>query len=189
MNAVTAEYQSTLPFTLIHVSPGLAALHATRYRLLYPSDPSPLQATHCSKCGSFLLSGQGEVRVKRVTRAKRGTPFRVLRRTCQTCGSHDDLPLERGNAALYPKRKRVASLGQGNQPMVSRTLVPDESPAATPLPKLPPSSSTTSTLPKARPKKKSGLQAMLARNREREEKEKQERQSISGGLAAYLAEL
>jgi hypothetical protein len=30
---------------------------------------------------------------------------------------------------------------------------------------------------------------MLARNREREEKEKQERQSISGGLAAYLAEL
>ena len=171
--ALTAHYQRIIPFALLHPSPGLAALHASRSRLL---DPTPLQATHCSKCGSFLLGGQGDIRVQRLpVKKKKGGPApRVLRITCSRCGSHDDLPLERGNAALYPKRKRVPDV----------TTVQPTMPT-------PSTACVTPALPKARLKKRSGLQDMLLRNRMKVEKEREEREkeSSSGGLAVYLAAL
>lgn len=103
-SSLTENYQNALPYALLGASPSLAALHATRSRLLNPYQMDSLRSTHCSRCGTF----GGEVRVYRSGRT------RFLQRTCRACGFRDDVATDRGNAAVYTGRKK-----KGNR------LVPD----------------------------------------------------------------
>ncbi|KAI9001029.1 hypothetical protein BD414DRAFT_511632 [Trametes punicea] len=105
-NAATAKFQLALPFVLSSISPNLAALHATRARLLYPADNS-LAGTHCTRCGTPFLTAGGRIRSIR-RKKKKSYPgshatVRVLRRSCRTCGFDEDVPLETPNPPTFPK--------------------------------------------------------------------------------------
>ncbi|PSS05418.1 hypothetical protein PHLCEN_2v3907 [Hermanssonia centrifuga] len=234
----TSKFQFNLPCVLQPVSPALAALHASRARLLhYPEHTAEaLNLTHCSRCGSYLLDGSGRIRTIRKTpraegKARVGTPsVRVLRRSCSVCGHDEDVPVAKGNAEKFPgvPKRRKTSMKVGTMPPEQDATLP-EAPASrknvasavptresTPVnatlsrsssavPSLQPSRFTTpvptpssrsrssapaptpsqssSSRSMSRPKKKSGLQDMLARNRERQE---QEKKADGGGLAAFL---
>ncbi|KDQ12749.1 hypothetical protein BOTBODRAFT_56551 [Botryobasidium botryosum FD-172 SS1] len=118
----TAKFQLSLPLALLAVSPQLAALHASRARLVHqiqlqPSNP-PLTPLSCSKCGSFLLPGAGCVRMGRAglkRRASRKTSKPSegtedggsemngeMTRACHVCGYTE-------RVLLRPSSNRVAS--------------------------------------------------------------------------------
>jgi hypothetical protein len=193
----TSEFQLCLPRLLLPISPPLSARHASRVRLLYPTES--ILEDHCSKCGSFLLNGNGNIRLYRKTvkgaHKKEQTLQNFQRRTCQTCGFCKDVPVGRGNASLFPKRKRtrVNHTEEVFAPVVadSDQSVPQPPPqpltaAAAPLP-----SRAAPDLPqrsKKRPKK-SGLQEMLSRNREKEKERQLVQESGSEGLASFLSNL
>lgn len=212
---MTTKYQLSLPFALLAASPSLAALHATRARILNPTESTFLDATHCLKCGSYLLNADGKVTIERPRKRRKGVAkgdkaiTSVLKRTCGVCGFRDDVPVDRGNASLFPKIKKGATpslptessqlfefttkaLGNPNfdrpssQPR-SSSVASSTHPAPTlplhPPQPLPPARS------KNRSKKKSGLQDMLLRNKEREEKERLKENHGQGGLAAFLSGL
>ena len=100
-------------------------------------------------------------------------------------------PSTSGEQSVSPSRglsSRAPSIAAPAQSGTSRTT--------TPVPTRPssrPAAAATASKPqepqksKSRPKKKSGLQDMLARNRERQERDKQA--GSSGGLAAFLENL
>ncbi|KAI0349419.1 hypothetical protein OH77DRAFT_1231972 [Trametes cingulata] len=244
-NAATAKFQLALPALLTPISPHLAALHATRARLLHPADTS-LATTHCARCGSPFLANGGHTRsIRKKRKSSAGAPFviRILRRSCRVCGHDDDIPLDTSNAPAFPKpRDRArrkssttphvssaapvtaakpaapASMQQHapvSQPHASRSLQSPATPGSsrssslTPAPSrsasLVPSGSRSTPTPagsaapakpgqmsvnkqeapqsKARPKKKAGLQSLLARNREKQEQEKKRE---GQGLSAFL---
>jgi len=95
---------------------------------------------------------------------------RILRRSCLVCAVVSDTVL----------------------PTVPDPPAPSPSPLA-PSPNPPaPSPPPLSLTPKSRPKKKSGLHHLLARNREHEQREHQRQQKLfyqPGGLAAFLNDL
>jgi hypothetical protein len=213
MDSATIKFQQYLPFAILSVSPSLAALHKSRVRRLSPDSCAP-NSPHCSKCGSFLLNGDGKVRA--IRRNKRGLrkdegSFRISRWTCRTCGWIDDIPMERGNAALFTRQFKGATVSmqhpaanvevKGQEHYLSGSECWDGRPecgcpssSSSLQPVLPHSAlpARVFTPPPARsnsrPKKRSGLHHMLSRNRETEEKErlrKLESQS-GGGLAAFL---
>ncbi|KAI0081757.1 hypothetical protein K474DRAFT_1768354 [Panus rudis PR-1116 ss-1] len=110
----TVKYQFALPYALHAISPALAALHASRARLLHYPDPvcDILAASHCIRCGTYLLDGSGEIRtVREPPKKKRRTSTgqdakRMLRRTCGVCSYQNDTPIERGNASAFPRVRR-----------------------------------------------------------------------------------
>lgn len=155
-----------LPYALITTSQSLTALHTSRARKL-ASESDSLDTTHCTTCGSYLFNGQGSVRL--VTVAKRS---RVLRRSCERCGSVNDAPVSKGNASLFPRTRKH---------MPAHGLTP-------PAEIRPPSPSPDPSTFRSRPKKKSALQDMLDRNREKQARER-EQANQSGGLAAFLSAL
>ncbi|KAI0375621.1 hypothetical protein BV20DRAFT_1032064 [Pilatotrama ljubarskyi] len=232
-NAATAKFQLALPSLLTPISPHLAALHATRARLLYPADTS-LATTHCTRCGSpFLLTG-GRTRSVRKKRRKSaaGAPsvMRLLRRSCRACGYDDDVPLNPGNAPAFPNTRDRARRKSSSTPHATSAAATAAKPATSasiqqhaPVsqphapgslqsPATPGSSRSSSLAPgprstptptaagslkpaqagpsrpeasqaKSRPKKKAGLQSLLARNREKQEQEKKRE---GQGLSAFL---
>ncbi|KAH9899886.1 hypothetical protein C8Q73DRAFT_787731 [Cubamyces lactineus] len=241
-NAATAKFQLALPFILSPISSHLAALHATRARLLHPADSS-LAHTHCSHCGTPFLSSGGRIRSIR-KRKKRKTPStsgsdvveRVLRRSCRACGRDDDVPLSsstahaptfpkvrdrpRRNASAPPRAPSVAPAvaaatppavpataqhAPASQSHASRSLLPATASSASsrsssrapstarPSPAPGPAAKAEQigapqhgpSQPKARPKKKAGLQSLLERNREKQEQEKK-REGQGQGLSAFL---
>lgn len=226
-NAATAKFQLALPHLLAPISPHLAALHATRVRLLHPADSS-LADTHCTRCGAPFLATGGHTRsIRKKSRKSRDGPsvvVRILRRSCGACGNNDDVPLNAGTASApaFPsvreraRRKSstaprvstaatpavfVAAQQQHasvSQPRASRSLPSSATPgssrsstvAPTP-PRLAPTPAPPSVkLPesqqaKARPKQKTGLQTLLARNREKQ-KQEEDRKRDSQGLSAFL---
>lgn len=139
----------------------------------------------------------------------------VLRRSCGVCGGRQDVPIDAGNMPVFPRvGKTQSKSGLVPQPQI-KDMQPVEKAVliSQPLSSAPtsaaPSSSRPSPMPgsqrtlpvakptpqdiqhadgrsKARAKKKSGLQEMLARSKERQEKE---RAGLNGGLAAFLQDL
>ena len=97
----------------------------------------------CTKCGSYLLDGTAETRI---VRNKRQRPHKKLRRTCGACGERYDTPI--GNA------EPDSAVHEKPQVLVSSTPPISQSPL-------------DSSQAKARNKKKSALQALLAQNRDR----------------------
>jgi hypothetical protein len=112
----------------------------------------------CSKCGSYLLNGNATIRVIRLSTTKK-----ALRRTCHACGCMNDLPIE------------PDSISHALQPSA-----PQE-PTITPEPLPPPQT-------KSRPKKKTGLQDMLSRSRQKQNEEQRNNEG-QVGLAAFLSNL
>lgn len=236
LNAATAKFQLALPSLLTPISPHLAALHATRARILYPADPA-LADTHCTRCGApFLATGGCTRSIRKKSRHSKDDPasgLRTLRRSCRVCGYDNDVQLSTTNTPAFPKtrdrarRKSSATVPRApgaatftvsssssaqqakqqpqtrapeSQPLPpsatpsssrSSSLVPPPRSVATPVP-----AESTKSLPshgsvqsKPRPKKKTGLQSLLARNREKQEQEKKRDAGQGQGLSAFLQAL
>ncbi|KAI0771609.1 hypothetical protein BD413DRAFT_604378 [Trametes elegans] len=134
-NAPTAKFQLALPSLLAPISPHLAALHATRARLLHPSDADPsLAGTHCARCGIPLLLSGGRTRAVRVHKksktSSRPAPApqsfaRVLRRSCRACGLDEDVPLVgTASAPAFPPVRDRARRTPSAAPRVPRAAAP-----------------------------------------------------------------
>ncbi|KZT20356.1 hypothetical protein NEOLEDRAFT_872848 [Neolentinus lepideus HHB14362 ss-1] len=215
MDDITLKYQLSLPFLLQPTSPSLAALHACRLRRTHPQ-ASTLRDTHCLQCGYLLSDGLSEVRTARARKKRRvsgGLMPKVLRKVCGSCDHVQLYPLDDGNAKLFPKAgkntNRSGQTGRATELMragassssiskkdhdilpassretsVSRT---EQKPSPSPRSASP---SVTDPVQVKRPKKKSGLQELLAKNRERERQEQARKgNEQDGGLASFLSGL
>ena len=183
-----------LAAVLLEPCPSIAAQHVVRARQLAArngGDPAlDTDATHCIKCGTYLLDGHGgSVSLTRRRRKHNTSPSHttVLQRICHVCGHRQLIPLSRGNAVLFPKRRPQR---HPQRPISDRTAgdrLPSQEPQTLP--------DTThaaahaeSTRSKPRRAKKSALQAMLARHRDQEkiDRDAKSHQSSSNRLAAFL---
>jgi len=183
---MTANYQLSLPFALLSASPSLAALHATRARILHPTKSAFLDSTHCINCGFYFTHAD----IQRPT--WKSSSQRVMKRTCRACGFRHEIPVDSGNAGLFPSTRQLQlslhPLSEKTHPKPEASSLPLSSSSvgshriARPSPTLPPVS-------KSRAKKKSGLQDMLSRNREKEAKQREAKNEELGGLAAFLSGL
>lgn len=227
-NAATTAFQLAIPHVLQQVSPALASLHASRFRLLHHPDASSeaLIDSHCTKCGTFLYDGSGTIRTVRPKRrrpksgATNGSTVQMLRKSCGACGHYrdSDISLEESNAILFQRtaKRQKQSLTSDNRtlpsmsttpiiaapepkvapvqhmpevPIPPKLLKPSSSPAPSAYqPQLragaPSTSGNPSRVEAKKKKKKGGLQEILARNRERQEQEKNKQ--ASSGLSAFL---
>lgn len=227
----TSKFRNSIPYTLLPVSPSLAALHTRRT----PRKDTELVTENCTRCGFYLFAGDSSTRVIRNNakrrradgadvRSSNSKTTRARQTTCFQCGWVSVSPLERGSASLFPRRKRSDSTSQPSNitmdakspeqrsiaeavisfPMdhESRALLPKaESHELSPAPTSHMSTMdgpsakgvVTSTTPrsKSRPKKKTGLQEMLAHNRAKEEKARNASNATAGrsGLSAFLDSL
>lgn len=200
---ITSAFQLKASHLVHSVSPSLAAQYIQKARSHKDQEHDSLALTHCARCGVFLLDGTGSTRIIRYARTKRrpkkagecSRPPRVLRLTCRMCGHEADVPLEATErtapepkqdmvkvsvapakvATSLPRSSVVATFPaiESKKPPVSHTLGADVN-----------ATSNSYVKPKARPKKPTGLQEMLMRNKKREEQEKQ-----SSSLAAFLGGL
>ena len=192
----TTRFRQSLPHVLLPVSQPLSALHSARGRLHSPSCPT--DPNICSACGTHLHTGTSQSRLARRSRSKKA---RVLQTTCLLCDHAQTVPLE-----LYSSAKPPALHIPPAEPYVGPNI-PSRAGSIQPPKTLPTAhkdgprdngehSATSASLPQtnrsgaaaskmARPKKKTGLHAMLARNREQEEK-RAKNQADQGGLSAFL---
>jgi RNase P subunit RPR2 len=157
----TTKFQHALPYTVLLVSPPLAALYTTRAQSSTHSDS-------CSKCGSYLLDGNAIIRLVHLKTLK----TRALRRTCRACGSTNELPLDAERPAPNP-------LARGDHPSHTPPIPQELKPTPESLPP---------AQKKSRSKRKTGLQDILSRSREKQ-KEEQRRNDGQVGLAAFLSNL
>jgi hypothetical protein len=173
MDPATIRFRLAVPFALFPASPPLAALHASRAQTLHPDHVQP-DSPACSRCGSLLIQ------YPRSFKNKKKKNKRVLRLSCRICGTSTD--------ALFPPATFPPARSH-NTITSQPPIIPEPSPPS------PPKSVSPAPLtpaPKSRPKKKAGLQQLLAQNRENKERERQkQKQSDSqfGGLAAFLSDL
>ncbi|KII95140.1 hypothetical protein PLICRDRAFT_169820 [Plicaturopsis crispa FD-325 SS-3] len=204
----TAKFQLNIPATLLSASPGLSALHASRFRSINTTDAALLDQTHCASCGVFDAGSTSSVRTARPKKRRRQSTSREMLKTCGVCGYETRMPLETGNAALFPRTKKTRHAATATASLsVPRSVVPSVA-AATPATTMAPTPSqpsfpspdrrSSSVNPAdpgprsgTRPKKKSGLQNMLARNREKAAAEQKgsKEGAPSSGLAAFLSGL
>ncbi|KAI0763255.1 hypothetical protein BC629DRAFT_1597028 [Irpex lacteus] len=218
VHPATLKFQLAVPNVIQTISPALAALHVTRYRLIHSPNARShtFDTTHCTACGTLLAGGSGSVRVMRKhPPRKSGKPYlRVIRRSCEVCGEHQDVPIEEGGASGFAKvgKQRlqevvpisVSDPAPRTEPVaVVEPAAVSIKPAPSPVPPNTPSPipSSSAQIPRAkskepksvdgrsksRIKKKNGLSDMLARNKERQEKERSAQGST--GLAAFLQNL
>ncbi|KIK06650.1 hypothetical protein K443DRAFT_673933 [Laccaria amethystina LaAM-08-1] len=157
----TLKFQQSLPFVLLTVSSELAALHTSRARRHHPYNTS----NTCKKCGYQLDAGFSHRRFLSHT----PTSPSLLRTLCHACGGVQLVPLD----------KVPESLSILDSPPTTST---DHS-SSTQLPV----TQATSLQPKVRSRKKTGLQELLSRNRERQKD--QSRCQDGSGLAAFLGGL
>lgn len=202
----TTKFHQSLPYSVLPVSSGLAALHFSRGFRHANELAGP---NSCAKCGSFLRNGDGATRLIRLKSAPSLSASRIIQTTCLICGSVRTTSTSRGNADLFPRKRRrpARTIVSIDEVVVSHhhhhhqqpsTVELVESPISRPYSPdvpLPPGPSRPPTMdapaqPKQRPKKKSGLQDMLDRNRKRGEKEKRVNQvEQTSGLVAFLNNL
>ncbi|KAH0587654.1 hypothetical protein H2248_006421 [Termitomyces sp. 'cryptogamus'] len=173
----TTKFLNARPYAVLPVSPALAALYSSHSS---SADKTP---NWCSKCGSYLLNGGSHVRIVRLKSQKGHSYKRVLRTVCQICQHKVDVTIESERTTIDVHSQNALTLTTRPSSSTSSPLI---SPSHLPTP-----SSTIQESPapgKVRSKKKSGLQLLLLKNRE---KEIQERKSnpTSGGLAAFLSGL
>ena len=199
--SATKKYQVSLPYTLLSISPSLAALHITRFRNIHPENAEILNCSHCEQCGTYLFDGQHStllVRQRKKKRPKSPSSFqRIYRRTCHACGFTVDTPISR--SVGFQSRPLLV-----NDPEPGKVVTQVEShrsskrdtpsipkPTATPPPARQPSVESSSCNPKkGKMKATQTLKDMLERDRRREEAKKAH--SINekrGGLAAFLKDL
>ncbi|KAF9485301.1 hypothetical protein BDN70DRAFT_927556 [Pholiota conissans] len=188
MDAATAKFALALPYALYPASPQLAALHASRTSAIPPHA--------CPRCGSCLSLSTTVARGKQSSRA--------IIRSCSVCGEASSTTLGTGNVAAFPPRKRSSRRLHAPTPLsVTNPLPPEE---ATVLPTNTKTSIMKATLsvqveppktPNDNPsshrlntkKKKSALQEMLQRNREKEKQRTSIDEARPGGLSAFLSTL
>lgn len=123
MEPATTKFQLALPFILLPLSPGLAALHASRADHAHDVDIS-FKTPRCSSCGSSFLHGAGTIRIIRrnpSNKTQRGPALprraRFLRYSCSSCGREEDIPVEPSNPDVLqsmpkPKLKKKDALDQ-----------------------------------------------------------------------------
>ncbi|KAH7914177.1 hypothetical protein BJ138DRAFT_1057429 [Hygrophoropsis aurantiaca] len=195
-STATTQFQFSLPFSLLSVSPALSALHASRVQRLYPIESVHLSPSNCSKCGAYLLDGGGTVNLPRVrTRRRTSTSekecTRVYRKTCYICGASVDVPFSPTGAKLFSrvktsslKEKAIISHQNHGSPQSAPIFPRPENPYhnSNPLNVKKPSRPGT----QSRPQKKTGLQEMLARKRETDKRSDKQKQHPHNGLAAFL---
>lgn len=158
----TLKFQQSLPFVLFSVSSELAALHTCRARRHHPYNST---SNTCKKCGRQFDAGFSH----RSFLSHTPTSPSLLRTLCHACGGVQLVPLDKA-----PK-----SLSTLHSPPTTST---DHS-SSDQLP----ITQATSLQPKARSRKKPGLQELLSRNRERQKD--QSRFQDGNGLAAFLGGL
>ena len=173
-------FQQTLPYLLNPLSPSLAAIHASRARRQLP-DALPQDPSLCPACGYYLSMNS------RISRSSKSKKTRVFQRTCVACQKVQVTRLDPWNGP-----DTLSEPVEGTpQPVIAPTD-PVKRPEATTIPAknksellVSPAASKTS-----RPKKKTGLQAMLLRNREQEkERMNNTKPDGGGGLSAFLSNL
>ena len=205
----TTKYQLSLPFVLLPASPSLAALHATRARILHPTESAFLDSTHCVKCGSYF---DDEIQPVKRRKAFKGEGYiRVMTKICRSCGFCYEIPIDGGNASSFPRTRKARASISVPAPLSERVLTKPQilvvetafnqqrSPSVassnpqTPYPSHPPTASSSKppvpARSKTRPKKKPGLQDMLSRNKQKEAKAREAKNEGQGGLAAFLSGL
>jgi hypothetical protein len=191
---MTSAFQQSLPSAVLPVSPALAALHVSRARLLDPIYGASVSSTNCAKCGTYILNGDGHIRLGRNRKSTQ------LLKGCGVCGWNDKAPIPKGNARLFEpsrkvKRQRLDSQRSSGLPPQTQpsptisgldTSVKPDAPA-----RVPPKSSTASPTPrpKSRPKKMSALQMLLSRSKEMQGGEKRATQMPETRLADFLSRL
>ncbi|KAL4081696.1 hypothetical protein V8B97DRAFT_81281 [Scleroderma yunnanense] len=198
----TKRYQMSLPYTLLSVSPSLAALHVSRFRNLYPETADILDCSHCKQCGAYVFDGQGSTHIMRQKRknkrSKSPSPLqRVCRRACHMCGFTVDTPFS--STAPSPSRPPPTDDPETLKTDMSRLESLNSSKHGTPstskpIPALSPASQSTrqppSNVKKSKPKMTRTLQDMLEHDRRREEVRKARSVNENqGGLAAFLKDL
>ncbi|KAF8897588.1 hypothetical protein BD779DRAFT_1465738 [Infundibulicybe gibba] len=160
MDPAASKFHEALPYVLLHASPRLAALHRSRTK-----NPSFPVVDCCNKCGSYLFTGDAgfrSIRPKRKRRKEAKGP-NILQIHCHICGDAMSLPLEKEQIAQPVEPTPTGAA-------IKQTVT------------------TTPTVPKTSTKK-SKLQAMLLKNREKEQIERARKNAHSSQLAAFLSTL
>ncbi|KAI0268260.1 hypothetical protein BC834DRAFT_868634 [Gloeopeniophorella convolvens] len=192
-------FLDALPPVLGQASPSLAAFHAARARSLFPQkDALPL--ARCARCGHSLLDGNSRTRIVREKHKAKRPNSPTQRRIQQSSVSREALPA--ASPATPPTSIPLASPHPAVLVTTPRTdgvdqTRPLDAPASLPSgahssQRSSPSSSVSahaqsqdlSKPKKSRHKQKSGLQEMLARNRERQQHDAANRGP--SGLATFL---
>lgn len=192
----TVKFAQALPFVLLPASSQLAALHTARARVNVPAA--------CSRCGADATFQRTRITRSKQPRSSQAT--RMVSTSCIACNGVVSTPFQSGTIpsssrkpialAVTPSQLvaqasssevNVAPLPVSHQvnlapKSASPAAVVRENGPAPPPAKLGPSSSKN--------KKKSGLQQMLERNREKEKhKAKAADAKQPSGLSAFLSNL
>lgn len=134
--SITEEYQRALPSAFHALSPQLAALHAIRTKILYREKGTSFPS--CFRCGSFILPGDGHVRLQRrsqpAPRTARSiresgpysTSQKVLVRKCNACGHEERIKIAEEQASHFPsvrkasrdKKIALAHIGKVEEPLL-----------------------------------------------------------------------
>ncbi|KAG1783272.1 hypothetical protein EV702DRAFT_959101 [Suillus placidus] len=202
-SAVTTRFQTALPFALLSISPSLAALHASRARSLYPEGFDSSSTTNCLRCGSYLLAADGSVELCRPRKRRKVADKKsnAIKITCHRCGFISYTSFDRretfpkskpttGDKLLLPSPSMSVSSQSERKP--KEELIPSSSRSSVPAVSSPAAHSTRGTTPNlhTKPKKKTVLQEMLARNREKEAvRTKSQEKPPPSGLASFLSSL
>ncbi|KZT62227.1 hypothetical protein CALCODRAFT_490433 [Calocera cornea HHB12733] len=125
-SSLTTSYQKSLAAALQQISPSLAALQNAK---LHEKDGFANTLT-CSHCGSFLIPGQGSIRLSRKTRRHpAGTTSPRMKLSCHVCSTIDLKPLfidAATKAAFEPARtigrRRNAASADGPERTIAWTL-------------------------------------------------------------------
>ncbi|KAG2156120.1 hypothetical protein DEU56DRAFT_221048 [Suillus clintonianus] len=202
-SAVTTKFQTALPFALLSVSPGLSALHASRARSLYPEEFDPSSTTYCLRCGSYLLAADGSLELHRPRKRRKVTcnKSNALKITCHRCGFVSYTSFDRretfsklepttGAKLSLPSPIPAESVSSRSDLKSEEERTPSSSRSSVPVDLSTVAHSTrgSTSVPHARPKKKTVLQEMLARNREKEAvRTKSQQKPPPSGLASFLS--
>ncbi|KAI0092850.1 hypothetical protein BDY19DRAFT_990527 [Irpex rosettiformis] len=227
VHPATLKFQLTVPVVAQAISPALAALHVTRFRLIHSPNARShtFDTTHCTACGTLSTEGKesgrgrpGSVRlVRQHAPRKSSKPYvRILRRSCEVCSEHRDVPIEGDGADGFVqvrKHQRQKQQEEGSALLaisVSNPISSAESVVALKRSPLEPSPlSSLSSTPRPGPSKSStpqpprpdstrdeepepGFKDMVegcTRNKERQARERAAAAAGSTGLAAFLQDL
>lgn len=214
MSSLTDEFRRVLPFALYSASPKLSALHATRRKLIALKSTTPdsniASTSSCPKCGVLRLTrrctSRTPLRTSGGSRASKDpNDLKVLPRgtaTCANCGS----TYQATSTAKHPtpsvrhmKRRRSRAINNeididsstsetpaGARPIETNPISTTANSSARPSAQ--PANPTEGPARKSRPKKRVGLQEVLARNRSQKEKSAAEAKHRAG-LADFLVGL